>query len=119
MKGPLEGVTRICHRCSGTAFAIDTMVTWTIMNRVSRPWIVEVKCERCGHEFDARIGRLEEWCLRKDAEIDFFKRRKIWAIRLLSQHHMTQPGQTVTGKFEERTFNITIGPRKGVRIQEV
>ncbi len=56
---------------------------------------------------------------REDRRIQFLIRRKAWARGLLKKHDLSEPGYGTGGRFEDRQFEVWIGPRKGVRIREL
>lgn len=47
---------------------------------------------------------------------DFLIRRKVWARELLAAHGLGNPGDQISGEFEDKKYLIEIGPRRGINI---
>lgn len=106
----LPNIQREC-RCGGIATPISTQQSCSGIDATM--W-----CKSCGRKFSAHAGRLEVWQLGQENKIAYFQRRKEWARKLLKKAGLESPGDSLTATFEDDEFEITIGPRKGVRIKE-
>lgn len=62
------------------------------------------------------IDSLIAWEHRKNERIAYYRRRKGWARRMIREHSLTSPGDSVKGQFEGDNLKVEIGPRGGVRI---
>ena len=109
-----EDVTRTC-RCGGTAVGFELTET-PCFGTAARTIDVKVRCEDCGAEFEARVGRNEESNIFASGQIAYYQRRKDWAREILDQHGVTQKGGSIEVEFEGIKLRVWIGPRGGVRI---
>ena len=62
------------------------------------------------------LQSLDSWWRHRQAQEDFFRRRKSWARQLMSSHGLNKPGDSLRAEFEGFKFSIVVGPRGGVKI---
>lgn len=61
------------------------------------------------------MSRLDVWNENLKEKIAFFRRRKQWARELLKKAKLA-PGSSIQETFEGDTFQVSIGPRGGIKI---
>ena len=62
------------------------------------------------------LERLNQWYDELGMKKQYFGKRKNWARRMVEEHSLTKPGDTVRADYWNHEYEITIGPRGGIQI---